>query len=169
MPSDTRGGQPHLNPGLDAALRRARSLDDVLTCVVSAFEDRFALCRVSLRVLMPGNADVEVLAVWSRRASGLIPGTRMPLRATTLAEILATGRSQLGSDVQPADGLLLQVLAEEVIRSYASAPLGDVARGDPVLSLSSRRSNGFVDADLPLVEAIAAAVAPHVTRSRGTT
>ena len=149
---------------IDAGLRRAGSLDDVLGVLVGALGDDFSLCRVSLRVVLPETAEVEILAVWAVRRTGLSPGTRMPLRSTSLAEVVATGRPQVGSNVQAGDGLLHQLLAEEGIRSYASAALGDVAHGAPVLSMSSNRPDGFLESDLPLVEAIAGVVAPHVAR-----
>ncbi|HVE98535.1 MAG TPA: GAF domain-containing protein [Mycobacteriales bacterium] len=167
MPTDPRGDQPQLISALELELRRTLSLDAVLAAVVGVVGERFTLCRVSLRVVVPEAAEVEIVAVWSRRRSGLTRGTRMPLRSTTLAAVAATGRPQIGSNVQAADGLLHQLLGDEGIRSYASAPLGDVSSGAPVLSMSSSRPNGFTDADLSLVEAVSAVVAPHVKRLRG--
>lgn len=149
---------------LKDAAARAGTADELLACVAGVLEQRFALCRVSVRSLVVGTSEVEVVALWSRRPSNLGVGVRMPLRSTTLAAVLATGRTQLGVDVQPSDGLLHQLLASEGIHSYASAPLGDVSAGAPVLSLSSTRPDAFSDADLPLVEAVGAVVGARIAK-----
>lgn len=156
------GGHPRLLDEVEKALGGARSIHDVPAVLARVLGDRFELCRVSLRAVVPGTNDVEILAVWSLRHTDLAPGVRMPLRSTTLANVVATASTQVSSNVRPEDGLLHGILAAEGIRSYASAPLGDVARGAPVLSLSSSGPETFGPDDLPLVAAIAVAVAARL-------
>jgi hypothetical protein len=149
---------------VEKATGAARSVDDVLVGVVEVLGASYDLCRVSLRAPLPGGTEVEVLAVWSRRPSDLGAGVRMPMRATSMASIIATGRTQVGTDVQAADGLLHELLVAEGIRSYVAVPLGDVAAGAPVLNLSSSRADAFSDADVPLVDAVGAVVAQRLAK-----
>jgi hypothetical protein len=153
---------------VEKATAAARSVDDVMVGVVEVLGSRYDLCRVSLRAPLPGGTEVEVLAVWSRRPSDLGAGVRMPMRATSMASIIATGRTQVGTDVQAGDGLLHQVLAAEGIRSYVAVPLGDVAAGAPVLNLSSSRADAFSEADIPLVDAVGAVVAKRLAKLQPT-
>lgn len=149
---------------VEKAVRRARSADRVLAALAEVLGQRFDLCRISLRAIAPdAPAEVVVQALWTRGQSDLAPGVRMPLRSTTLEQVVATGRPEIGLDVKPEDGLLHQILAGEGIRSYASVPLGDTARGEPVLSLSSSRPHAFGESETPLVEAVASVVATRLS------
>src|SRR5262245_44957690 len=90
---------PELHASLRAireALPGAGSADQVLALVAARLPRRFALWRASIRVLLSGPEDLtELVAVWSAGHTNLVPGLRIPLRSTSLAGVLTTGRPEI--------------------------------------------------------------------------
>ena len=136
---------------LTLKLRLAKNADEIVTSVAQIGREAWpSLWRASLRRYLAEEGQLEIVAVWSAAESGLTPGVRMSVVATSFFEVLSRDHPILSSE-QPNDGrMLVQILASEGAESWVSIPLHhhDVVVG--VLSLSSYERDGFTQGDLPL-------------------
>lgn len=147
---------------LTLKLRLAKDAEEVVTSVAQIGREAWpSLWRASLRRYLAEEGQLEIVAVWSAAESGLTPGVRMSVVATSFVEVLSSDRPILSSE-QPDDGrMLIQILASEGAESWVSIPIhyDDVVVG--VLSLSSYEREGFTQGDLPLCTEIG-----HVVEGR---
>lgn len=141
-----------------AALDHVGTLNAALAAVAAKLSERFPIARVSVRVLVEPEM-LEIVGVWSVRESLLKPGTRIPVRSSSLAEqSLRVGRALIFS-VPEHERLLDQILLDEGIHSWATVALRDAGGSIAgLLSISSDRPAAFVDAHAPLFETLGRAL-----------
>lgn len=153
---------------LPALVRRAGTINDVLLRLVTTLRPFVpGLWRISVHRFLPGEGQLEFVAVWSASDTQLRPGTRVSAGASSMPEVLRLDRPVFSKDASADRTLLQQVLAAEGVASWVSIPLHRARKVVGLLTVSSIEPDAIGPPDLPFFERIGSAVEARLEQLAG--
>jgi len=146
---------------IQAAVGSARTLDAAARRFAELIRSEYdGLMRVAIRAYDSESNTVRIVGLWSDKDSAIGTGVTTSATATSMPEILRTGRPVFEANAQELylDG----VLRSEGIRSWVSIPLKSGRAVKGLLSLSSSRPNAFPREDEPFLAEVGEVVEEHL-------
>lgn len=141
-------------------------LDQVVAGLATLLSSRYPVTRISVRTYDPAEDQVLIAVVWTAGVpTEIATGTRLPARSTSYYEVRRRGGAILSTwKDEEGTPLLDRVIHDEGNEEWIVVPLWkeDLLAG--LLTFSAGRKDSFGISDLPLFEALGAALSDRLLR-----